>query len=104
MHLCRAIPPPLTWAQRKTIIYITVEVEDFRPTKVAVDGKELTICGSSAATNAQYDVKLGLFAEVEAVSALLPFDYSNSHTPFCAGHEAASIQSRPSRSGANEEE
>lgn len=62
------IPPPLLWAQRKTIIYITVDVEDFRPTTVAVDGKELTICGSSAATNAQYDVKLELFAEVETVS------------------------------------
>ena len=54
---------PITWAQRKDSIYVTIGLSDVKDAKIDLNSKSLKFSGSS--NGKQYSADLEFFAEVD---------------------------------------
>jgi len=58
--------PTVLWAQRDSILYVTVEVEDMKMDELKMDDKSMHIKGSNGTGSVDYECTLDFYGEVDA--------------------------------------
>jgi len=61
--MSQSIPAPLVWAQRKDQIFLSIDLQDVKDHKIAVESNKLTFSGTSGGKN--YSCDLNFFAEID---------------------------------------
>lgn len=56
---------PLTWAQRSNLVYLTLNVEDFKPTEMKVEGNKFKCSGVGGASKQQYTCEIEFYGDVD---------------------------------------
>lgn len=60
----RPIHPPVTWAQRNDLIFLTVYIEDVKNPEVKVEGNKLHVKGAGGPEKKIYEVDMELYKEI----------------------------------------
>ena len=59
------VPPPITWAQRKNMIFLTICVEDCKNPTINIETTKVFFKGTGGAENKSYENTLELFGELD---------------------------------------
>ncbi|KAL5496367.1 hypothetical protein EMCRGX_G012634 [Ephydatia muelleri] len=59
-----ALVPPVTWAQRNDILFVTINLNDINHEKYTLDAKKLTFSGVAGADKKFYSIELDFLKEV----------------------------------------
>lgn len=65
-HPKNILVPRVLWAQRKDIIYLSIEVFDVQNEKIELDNTHLSFSGVRSADNAHFAVDLEFYAPIDA--------------------------------------
>jgi prostaglandin-E synthase len=57
--------PPVIWAQRNTVVYVTICVEDCKTPSVKIEPEQIVFHGVAGLQHKVYDITIPLFGEVE---------------------------------------
>ncbi|GFR08601.1 hypothetical protein TNCT_220811 [Trichonephila clavata] len=61
----RLLPPPVFWAQRKSLLYVKVQLEDCRNPTIKVEKDKIYFKGKGGTENKDHEVTLELFKEIK---------------------------------------
>jgi prostaglandin-E synthase len=64
-----ALPAPVTWAQRKNMIYLTICVEDCKDAVVTIEPSKVYFKGTGGTEHKLYENTLELFDDIDAESS-----------------------------------
>jgi len=60
-----AIPPPVQWAQRLHVLYVTICVEDCKNPDLKIEADKITFKGIGGAEKRNYELTMPLFKEID---------------------------------------
>ncbi|RXG70052.1 Prostaglandin E synthase 3 [Armadillidium vulgare] len=65
-HFNRALPPPVTWAQRKNVVFLTFCVEDCKNPEIKMEADKIYFKGVGGSEKKNYENTLELYKEIDA--------------------------------------
>lgn len=64
--ICRVLPPPVAWAQRKNVVFLTICVEDCREPTITIEDSKIYFKGTGGAEKKDYEYTYNLFKDIDA--------------------------------------
>lgn len=64
--VCRVLPPPVAWAQRKNVVFLTICVEDCREPTITIEDSKIYFKGTGGAEKKDYEYTYNLFKDIDA--------------------------------------
>lgn len=61
----RSLPPPVTWAQRKNLIFLTICVEDCKAPTVNIEADKVYFKGTGGTERKDYEYTYNLFKDID---------------------------------------
>ncbi|XP_045127878.1 co-chaperone protein daf-41-like isoform X1 [Portunus trituberculatus] len=65
MSSTQALPPPVTWAQRKNIVFLTICLEDCRSPTIKFEDDKIYFKGSGGTEKKDYEYTYDLYKEID---------------------------------------
>ena len=72
MFCYRAIPPPVQWAQRHQVVFLTICVEDCKNPDLKIEADHIYFKGTGGAEKRNYELTISLFKEIDPEVRDLP--------------------------------
>ena len=66
IYICRPLPPPVAWAQRKNVIFLTICLEDCRSPTIKFEEEKLYFKGTGGTEKKDYEYTYDLFKAIDA--------------------------------------
>lgn len=60
-----AVPPPVLWAQRSNVVFLTICVEDCKTPDIQLEADKVIFKGSGGAEKKNYELTIPLFKEID---------------------------------------
>lgn len=61
----RALIPPVIWAQRNTVVYVTICVEDCKNPDIKIEPEQIVFHGVAGLQQKAYEITIPLYGAVE---------------------------------------
>ncbi|XP_034233197.1 prostaglandin E synthase 3 isoform X2 [Thrips palmi] len=65
MEMMRAIPPPVQWAQRTHVVFVTLCVEDCKNPDIQIEADKIVFKGTGGTEKKKYEITIPLFKEID---------------------------------------
>jgi len=63
--LCSVLPPPVMWAQRQQVVFVTICVEDCKNPDIKIEADKVYFKGVGGTEKKSYEVTLNLYKEID---------------------------------------
>ncbi|CAH1168293.1 unnamed protein product [Phyllotreta striolata] len=63
------LPPPVMWAQRSSVVFLTINLEDVKDPEIKFNKDSVYFKGTGGVENKNYEVTIPLYKEIDPVSS-----------------------------------
>jgi len=65
MSTTQSVPPPVTWAQRKNLVFLTICVEDCKKPKIDMQNDKIVFKGTGGTEKKEYEYTFNLYKDID---------------------------------------
>ncbi|KAK7073076.1 Prostaglandin E synthase 3 (Cytosolic) [Halocaridina rubra] len=65
MSSTQTLPPPVAWAQRRNVVFLTICVEDCKDPTISIDESKIYFKGTGGTEKKDYEYTYNLFSEID---------------------------------------